>query len=900
MSARLRGWLLPALFAAMVVVVYADPLFGPRTFVGRDIVPYNLPLEHAVHDAWSRGRIPVWWESVSGGRPLGSNPNAGVFYPLRPALAILPLPLAVRIFPVFHWILGGLGMLGLLRAIGGSRGAAWVAAGAFAFSGVLVSEVFYSNFQPGANLLPWTLWALVRPARGPAGRLVPLALVYGAMLLAGDAFSIATAVFASALWILLETPAGERRPRTLALGAGLAAALLLALPQVLATALLAPETRRIVGGLTLAEVTGFTLPVARLAELLVPYPFGAIWSMDLSRDWGTQVFRHFFATIFVAPIAFVGLFGRAGTTPRGARFARALFFAALALALSGHLLPAAWGRLPSPVPLRYLEKFMVGGSFALAVAAGLAVDRLRAGSARARGLLVVSAVLTLAAGGSALAAGAAGRFVVAAAGGDARLAASASRELAPALAVAGLLWAATAIGADLVRRTSRAALGAGLLVLTAVPVAANRPIAQTAHEATVFPPTAFARTLARRDPDGAFRTVDESLYQPLSPLADAEAIGDLGGSEFFRQGWFYFTPTLWKRGTVLNSDLDAGDLSRIESLRKISSVAAAQPDSAGFFSTLSLRYGIRFRDQKAVRGISSLRRRSPFDTWDENPDALPDLRLSPRWREVPGPVEALGALPRLPPEEIVVETGRHAEGRARPGSLRILEKSPERLVARDGEPRPVLALRPAGRLELPLGRDRRPPGRDASRRSSPSPACPVPAGRHRIEWREGYPGLALSRWGPLAGLPAARRPSAGAVGGVSASPPGAPGRASLALRASLRGARPRPLRATRSSRGRTSRGATWSPTTCRWRRASTTPGRAGSSRSGRRRSRAAGRSRRTRTSGRSTRSACCWRLCRFPFRRGSSRSFTGSRRASGCWCSRPRSAGPPPRPGSRR
>ena len=180
----------------MVVAVYADPLFGHRTFVGRDIVPYNLPLESAVHDAWSRGRIPVWWESVSGGRPLGSNPNAGVFYPLRPALARLPFPLAVRIFPVFHWILGGLGMLALLRAIGGSRGAAWVAAGAFAFSGVLVSEVFYSNFQPGASLLPWTLWALVRPARRPSGRLVPLAVVYGAMLSAGDAFSIATAVFA--------------------------------------------------------------------------------------------------------------------------------------------------------------------------------------------------------------------------------------------------------------------------------------------------------------------------------------------------------------------------------------------------------------------------------------------------------------------------------------------------------------------------------------------------------------------------------------------------------------------------------------------------------------------------------------------------------------------------------
>ena len=201
-----------ALFAAMVVAVYSDPLFSPRTFVGRDIVPYNLPLEKVVHDAWSRGRIPVWWETVSGGRPLAPNPNAGVFYPLRPALALLPFPLAARIFPVVHWILGGLGMLLLVRAIGGSRAAAWVAASSFAFSGVIVSEVFYSNFQPGANLLPWTLWALVRPAPRPIARIVGIAIVYGAMLSAGDAFSLATAIFAAALWILLEMPAGSAVP----------------------------------------------------------------------------------------------------------------------------------------------------------------------------------------------------------------------------------------------------------------------------------------------------------------------------------------------------------------------------------------------------------------------------------------------------------------------------------------------------------------------------------------------------------------------------------------------------------------------------------------------------------------------------------------------------------------
>jgi len=282
-----------------------------------------------------------------------------------------------------------------------------------------------------------------------------------------------------------------------------------------------------------------------------------------------------------------------------------------------------------------------------------------------------------------------------------------------------------------------------------VPIAANRPIAQTAHEGTVFPPTSFARTLARRDPGNAFRTVDESLYQPASSLLDASQVGDLGGSEFFRQSWYYFTPTLWRRGTVLNSDLDAGDLSRIESLRRISSVAAAQPDSAGFFSALSLRFGIRFRDQRPFAGFRPFGG-DAFRFWDENPEALPDVRLAARWREVSGPVEALGALPRLAAEEIVVESGRRTDGRATPGRLRVLEKSPEKLVVESDSPDAAWLFVLRGDWSYrSVAIDGRPVATRPAQLAFT--AAPVPPGRHRIEWREGFPGLEVSRWGPLAG-----------------------------------------------------------------------------------------------------------------------------------------------------
>ena len=739
---------LPAVLLALLVVgLYADPLLTRRSFVGRDIVPYNLPLEKAVHDAWARGRLPVWWSEISGGRPLLPNPNAGVFYPLRPLLSRLSFPAAMRLFPVLHWILAGWGMLALARASGRSQAAAWVAAVSFAFSGVMVSEVFYTNFQPGAALLPWSLWALVRPSVRPIGRALPVALIYGAMLCAGDAFSLTLALLSAALWLLCETPPAERVRVAGPYALGLAAAAFLALPQILATVLLAPETRRVVGGVALGEALNFTISPWRLFELIVPYPFGPTWAMDLSLDWGTHAFRHFFTTFFLGPVALVGLFGGRGLPLRGARFVRWLVLLTAALALIGHAVPAAWARLASPIPLRYPEKFMLGATFGLAMAAGIAVDRWLSRGTPRFAILAVSGALALCALGACLAPEEAGRFAVRAVGAPPAFAQMAGRDLPGALAEAGLCWVATALAATLLSTAGLSARAGALVLLTAIPVAANRRVAQTAHEGTVFAPTSLARTLARRDPKGSFRALDESPYRPPSSLLDVSQRGDRAGSEYYRQSWFYYSPALWRRGLVLNDDLDAGDLSRVESLRRVGSIAAAQRDSAAFFASLALRFGVRFRDQEPVAGYRRFGG-DAFRSWDENPAALADIRLVSRWREATGPLEALSALARLSTDEIVIETGRHAEGAAAAGTVELLERTPERLVVatRCEEAAWLFVLRGDWSYRT-VEIDGRPAAVFPAQIAFA--AVRVPAGDHRIEWRENAPGLDVSGWGPL-------------------------------------------------------------------------------------------------------------------------------------------------------
>lgn len=96
---------LAGLFLLLVLTVYADPLFLRRNFGGRDLLGYNLPIESVIHDAYARGRLPVWNPWIAGGRPLLANPNTGALYPVRPLLALLPFLLASRLFPILHWAL---------------------------------------------------------------------------------------------------------------------------------------------------------------------------------------------------------------------------------------------------------------------------------------------------------------------------------------------------------------------------------------------------------------------------------------------------------------------------------------------------------------------------------------------------------------------------------------------------------------------------------------------------------------------------------------------------------------------------------------------------------------------------------------------------------------------------
>jgi hypothetical protein len=298
-----------------------------------------------------------------------------------------------------------------------------------------------------------------------------------------------------------------------------------------------------------------------------------------------------------------------------------------------------------------------------------------------------------------------------------------------------------------VRLRARVGAFVGLATLTLVPIAADRRIARTFPEAEVFSPTPFSREISRADPEGRYRTLGESIYRPSSPLQDLCQRTDPTYTDYARRSWTQHTHAFWRRGTVFNYDFDAGDLSRVESLRRIARKLVDSGNPGYLFASLALRFGIRFRDQPPLPGYRRIGGDALQD-WDENPDAVPAVRLLPSWRQELDGLAALKDLPGLPAGEAVLETGSSGSGVARPGRVVTREDTPERLRVETESPDAgwLFVLRSFW-THRSVEVDGRP--------VEPVPAqlaftaVPVSAGRHSIEWKERLPGASVSRWGPV-------------------------------------------------------------------------------------------------------------------------------------------------------
>ncbi|HEX7252302.1 MAG TPA: hypothetical protein VF376_05415, partial [Thermoanaerobaculia bacterium] len=541
-----------------------------------------------------------------------------------------------------------------------------------------------------------------------------------------------------------------RRPAAAAeLGCAFFLGCLLAAPQIVATLLWIPETKRAVSGVKVGEAVQYSVSPFRLVEFLVPYPFGPTWALDYACVWAKSVFRGrsigLFASLYSGSFALIAAVRMAKDRRPGTRGAFAVLLLATLLCVGPSLIPTHLFSVRAPVALRNPEKFSVLFVFALAILAGLGFDRFRSRNLGRLASFGVGGALAVAALVCHMSPEWAGRLAVRVVGSDPIWSGLASLTLPGALAEAGILWMGTVLAIELVNAGRGRTVVAGVFLITAAAVAVNRRSAQTYREDEVFAPTAFARTIRRLDPSGSYRALGESVYLPTSDIWNA-----IGGGEIVlsleRRSWAEHTQALWKYGTVLNNDFDAGDLSRVESLRRLSWALGSLQNPAGLYRSLSLKWGVRFRDQTPLPGFRRFGGDGIRD-WDELDGALPDIRTLDHWVEENDPSKIPKIILGHSSDRVVVESDVEKSGDARPARVSILEKSPERLAIETEGPDPTWLFVLRGFWSY---REVRVDGRltDVVPAQVGFSAVRIPAGRHRIQWQEMLPGGSVSFWGP--------------------------------------------------------------------------------------------------------------------------------------------------------
>lgn len=274
---RNGGWRWATAFTLLAWLVYALhwPLTG--TVIPWDAKDFYYPMLRALAAARADGDSGFWTSFLYSGQDLAADPQSWLFVPGFRLLAELngaPSMMLVDQVQLLHLLLGGFGVLLLLRALGLAPAAGLMAALVFMFGGVAASRLQHSLMTVSYAYLPWALWLLHHTLRGESLRRrlwasAAFGLVGGFMALDRDqtAFLNCWLLIGAALWWLR----GHWGRTALLLPAALIGAMLLAVPTLLTLDALAGSTRPEIG----YELAAYgSQQPASLLTLLAPDMFG--------------------------------------------------------------------------------------------------------------------------------------------------------------------------------------------------------------------------------------------------------------------------------------------------------------------------------------------------------------------------------------------------------------------------------------------------------------------------------------------------------------------------------------------------------------------------------------------------------------------------------------------------
>jgi hypothetical protein len=174
-------------FLAVFLAGFAKAMRTDVQFGFRDAGHFYYPLYKRVQQEWQAGRTPRWEQEENSGMPLLGNPTAAVLYPGKLIYALLPYPVAARVYTMTHAALAFVAMLIAMRGWGVSWAGSGLAALGYAFGAPVLFQYCNIIYLVGAAWLPLGFLAVDRwLTQGSRWAILGLAAVLAMQVLGGD------------------------------------------------------------------------------------------------------------------------------------------------------------------------------------------------------------------------------------------------------------------------------------------------------------------------------------------------------------------------------------------------------------------------------------------------------------------------------------------------------------------------------------------------------------------------------------------------------------------------------------------------------------------------------------------------------------------------------------------
>jgi hypothetical protein len=394
-KARRHDALVVAILTVVPALLFADVLFGVNGLYARDVMHYYYPAKKVLREIVLGGHFPYWNPWFSAGQPMAANPEHEVFYPLTWLILLPDYIRAFQLLPLLHVLIATFTMYALLRSIDLGRPASCLGALSFGVGGLLCSMLILFPYLFSIAWLPLTcLFARRFLLRRSRRDFLLAAFFLGLQLLVGEPTTVFQTGVLLGLYAIYRGMQDERTPmgvtrRVAAVGAISIAALLVAAVQVIPTIDHFRDTAR-ARGIDYVNVSRWSTPFVRFAELVYPKVLGHDPALDYRRYWGSDLYGAdtnvpFYFGIYSGLLLTV--MAAAGVLARKRGWL-------LVLTVSGVSIVAAAGA-HTPLlrilydagiaaTLRYPEKFVLMLVFVLVVFGAQSLDRLLAGDEQVR------------------------------------------------------------------------------------------------------------------------------------------------------------------------------------------------------------------------------------------------------------------------------------------------------------------------------------------------------------------------------------------------------------------------------------------------------------------------------------------------------------------------------------